>query len=127
VPDAGDQGPPESPPQRPAGAGGHDDGPPAAGEEDHGSPAATEAGPAGEAGPLLTDLARLRRQARTARHAYWFPLVLFGLLTCGAAPLYVVAATPPPASGAFTVRSGPILLGAGCAAFLVQRTRRATA
>ena len=35
---------------------------------------------------LLSDLARLRRQARTARHAYWFPLVLFGLLTCASAP-----------------------------------------
>ncbi len=30
---------------------------------------------------ILSDLDRLRRQARTARHAYWFPLVLFGLLT----------------------------------------------
>src|SRR5436190_1105040 len=111
VADAGDQGPPESPLQRPAGAGGHDDGPPAAGGEEHGSPAAAEAGPAGEAGPLLTDLARLRRQARTARHAYWFPLVLFGLLTCGAAPLYVAAAAPPGWSGAYRTERVPVLLG----------------
>jgi len=38
---------------------------------------------------LLSDLDRLRRQARTARHAYWFPLVLFGLLTCASIPFYV--------------------------------------
>ena len=109
--DGDDQGPPESPRQRPAGAGGQHGGPPAAGDQGHGSPAAAEAGPAGEPGPLLTDLASLRRQARTARHAYGFPLVLFGLLSCGAAPLYVAAAAPPPASGAFTAGSGPILLG----------------
>ncbi|HYA51549.1 MAG TPA: hypothetical protein VEG33_10290, partial [Streptosporangiaceae bacterium] len=108
--DADDQGPPESPRQRPAGAGGQD-GLRAAGDEDHGSPAAAEAGPGGEPGPLLTDLARLRRQARVARHAYWFPLVLFGVLTCGAAPLYVAAAAPPPASGAYGAGSGPTLLG----------------
>ena len=68
------------------------------------------AGPAGEPGTLLADLTRLRRQTRAARHAYWFPLVLFGLLTCGAAPLYVVAAAPP-ASGARAFDSGPLLLG----------------
>ena len=38
---------------------------------------------------LLSDLDRLRRQARTDRHAYWFPLVLFGLLTCASVPFYV--------------------------------------
>lgn len=38
-------------------------------------------------GQLLSDLARLRRQARTTRHAYWFPLVLFGLLSILAAIL----------------------------------------
>jgi hypothetical protein len=73
-------------------------------------PAAAGAGPGGEPGPLLADLARLRRQARAARHAYWFPLILFGLLTCGAAPLYVAAAAPP-ASGAGAFGSGPVLLG----------------
>ena len=36
---------------------------------------------------LLSDLARLRRQARSARHAYWFPLILFGLLTCASIPV----------------------------------------
>lgn len=97
---AEDQGSPASPAERPPGTGGQQDS----------SRAAAEAGAAGEPGPLLTDLARLRRQARVARHAYWFPLVLFGLLTCGAAPLYVVAAAPPATSGAYTVDSGPILL-----------------
>jgi len=60
---------------------------------------------------LLSDLARLRREARAARHAYWFPLVLFGLLTCGAAPLYVAAAAPPPTSGTYAAGAGPTLLG----------------
>jgi hypothetical protein len=68
------------------------------------------AGPAGEPGRLLGDLAGLRRQARTARHAYWFPLVLFGLLTCGAAPLYVAAAAPRDTSGALATGSVPLLL-----------------
>jgi hypothetical protein len=108
---ADDQRPPGSPPERPAGGGGRDGGrgrddrPPAAAG---GGPA--PGGPAAEPGTLLADLARLRRQTRAARHAYWFPLVLFGLLTCGAAPLYVVAAAPP-ASGAHAFDSGPILLG----------------
>jgi hypothetical protein len=38
---------------------------------------------------LLREMAALRRQARTARHAYWFPLVLFGLLTCASFPFYL--------------------------------------
>ena len=113
---ADDQGSPGSPPERPAagggrgGGGGRDDRPPAAagGGPAGGGPAG--GGPAGEPGTLLADLARLRRQTRAARHAYWFPLVLFGLLTCGAAPLYVAAAAPP-ASGAHAFDSGPILLG----------------
>jgi len=79
------------------------------GQEDS-PPAAAETGPPGGPVPLLADLARLRRQTRAARHAYWFPLLLFGLLTCGAAPLYVAAAAPP-ASGARAFGSAPILLG----------------
>jgi len=38
---------------------------------------------------LLGEANRARRQARRARHAYWFPLVLFGLLTYGSIPFYV--------------------------------------
>jgi hypothetical protein len=97
----GDQGSPPSPAERPPGADGQPDGP----------RAAAEAGPVGEPGPLLADLARLRRQARVARHAYWFPLVLFGVLACGAAPLYVAAAAPPRTSGAYAASPGPTLLG----------------
>jgi hypothetical protein len=43
---------------------------------------------------LLRELAALRRRARTARHAYWFPLVLFGLLTCASFPFYLQPAGP---------------------------------
>ncbi len=38
---------------------------------------------------LLVEVRTVRRQARRARHAYWFPLVLFGLLTCASVPFYV--------------------------------------
>jgi hypothetical protein len=103
---AGHQGSPESPRERPAGTAGQQDGSPAAGEA---GPAGGP-GPAGEPGLLLGDLARLRRQTRAARHAYWFPLVLFGLLTCGAAPLYVAAAAPRDTSGALATGRGPLLL-----------------
>jgi hypothetical protein len=41
---------------------------------------------------LLGELARLRRRTRSARHAYWLPLVLYGVLICLAAPLYVQSA-----------------------------------
>jgi hypothetical protein len=46
------------------------------------------AGPAGPA-ELLGEVRAIRRSARLARHAYWFPLVLFGLLTCGSVPFYL--------------------------------------
>lgn len=38
---------------------------------------------------LLADTATLRRRARADRHAYWFPLLFFGLAIVGSAPLYV--------------------------------------
>jgi hypothetical protein len=72
-------------------------------------------GPAGQPadpGALLSELAGLRRRTRASRHAYWFPLLLFGLLTCAAAPLYVAAAAMPARSGSFTASNpGPLLLG----------------
>ncbi len=43
----------------------------------------------GEPGELLGEVRALRRRARLARHAYWFPLILFGLLTCASAPFYI--------------------------------------
>ncbi len=80
-----------------------------------GGDASSQPGAGGEPadpGVLLSELAGLRRRTRTARHAYWFPLVLFGVLTCAAAPLYVAAAAMPAHSGSYTVRNtGPMLLG----------------
>ncbi len=35
-----------------------------------------------------------RRQARRARHAYWFPLTLFGLLICASIPFYLQQEAP---------------------------------
>jgi hypothetical protein len=68
----------------------------------------TGAGP----GELLSDLSRLRRRTRAARHGYWFPLVLFGVLGCAAAPLYLAAAASAPAGpGSYqTSNTGPLLL-----------------
>jgi hypothetical protein len=39
---------------------------------------------------LLGEMKALRRRVRAARHAYWFPLVLFGLLTLASAPFYIL-------------------------------------
>jgi hypothetical protein len=50
---------------------------------------------------LLSDLGRLRKQARSVRHAYWLPLLLFGLVIGASSPFYLV--TPPS-------RSNPLLL-----------------
>jgi hypothetical protein len=63
-----------------------------------------------EPGQLLTDLDRLRRRARAARHGYWFPLVLFGLLICGAAPLYVASTAPPAQPALYQTSPGLIML-----------------
>jgi hypothetical protein len=53
---------------------------------------------AASAEQLLGAAAAARRQARRARHAYWFPLVLFGLLTCASLPFYIVRFPRPGAS-----------------------------
>ena len=95
---------------RPGDAGGGHGGGGHGGGDGSGRPGA--GGEPADPGTLLSELAVLRRRTRTARHAYWFPLVLFGLLTCAAAPLYVAAATEPARSGSYTVRNtGPMLLG----------------
>jgi hypothetical protein len=39
---------------------------------------------------LLGEMTALRREARKARRAYWFPVLLFGLLTTGALPFYLM-------------------------------------
>lgn len=54
-------------------------------------------------GALLRDLRADRRRARLARHGYWFPLVLFGVLTCASVPFYIL---PQPSSGSFS--AGPL-------------------
>jgi hypothetical protein len=61
---------------------------------------------------LLSDLDRLRREARSARHAYWFPLILFGLLTCASVPFYVSDVTQAaPGVAIMRVTTPPSLLG----------------
>jgi hypothetical protein len=62
--------------------------------------------PAGQA-DLLGEMKALRRQARATRHAYWFPLILFGLLTCAAVPFYISPIDQ--AGGAGVTRGGPPL------------------
>ncbi|HEX9065190.1 MAG TPA: hypothetical protein VF843_08780 [Streptosporangiaceae bacterium] len=69
---------------------------------------------AGErAANLLDEVSRLRRQTRTRRHAYWLPLLLFGLLTFLSVPFYVQP-TPSRIAAGHTVTSPvPYLPGFG--------------
>jgi hypothetical protein len=61
-------------------------------------------------GELLGEVRAIRRRARLARHAYWFPLVLFGLLTCASVPFYL----PPTRSGVYPGSPpGPMFLQSG--------------
>lgn len=53
---------------------------------------------------LLKEMKVLRRRARAVRHAYWFPLVLFGLLTCASVPFYIRPNVP---AGFGPAGSGP--------------------
>jgi hypothetical protein len=62
--------------------------------------------PGGEA-DLLGEMRALRRRVRTARHAYWFPLVLFGVLTLASAPFYVWPGYPA-GSGAIARSAAPL-------------------
>jgi hypothetical protein len=43
---------------------------------------------------MLGDVSRWRSEARSARHAYWLPLVLFGVVISGSAPFYVEPIRP---------------------------------
>lgn len=72
------------------------------------SGASAAAAAAAAAGPaeLLAEVRAVRRRARLARHAYWFPLVLFGLLTCASLPFYF----PPTGSGRYYGPPGPRFL-----------------
>jgi hypothetical protein len=89
-------------------------------DEERDGPGADAAASAGspEPGELLGELAAVRRRTRSARHAYWFPLVLFGLLIGASAPLYVAAAEPHFATstgsavrGGLPPFGGPAVLG----------------
>jgi hypothetical protein len=70
---------------------------------------------AGDGAPpeeLLGELASLRRRARADRHAYWFPLVLFAVLSCAAVPFYRSAFPVTGGATAIAVaRPGMPLLG----------------
>jgi hypothetical protein len=58
---------------------------------------------------LLGEVRTVRRQARRVRHAYWFPLVLFGLLSCASVPFYIQRF--PARSGVYDERiPGPAFL-----------------
>ena len=64
---------------------------------------------------MLSEVSRLRDEARSARHGYWLPLLLFGLVIAGSAPFYLEP-TPSRTTGpipAFTAIPGfsPLLGG----------------
>ena len=73
-------------------------------EASQGGPAARNGGPDAPA-RLLSDLGRLRMQARSIRHAYWLPLVLFGLVIGASSPLYLVT-LPSPSGGVIWTETG---------------------
>jgi hypothetical protein len=70
---------------------------------------------------LLGEMKALRRQTRAARHAYWLPLVLFGLLTCASVPFYIQPVFPT-GTGSFEVGRAGLALPffGGYAGFLTQ-------
>jgi hypothetical protein len=83
--------------------------------------AADETGQRPDGADLLGEMKVLRRRARAARHAYWFPLVLFGVLTCASVPFY----NQPDVPAGLTARAsggapGLPVLG-GYSGFLVHR------
>ena len=60
------------------------------------------------AAAVLSDVEHLRDEARTARHAYWFPLMVFGILVTASAPLYV-SPTIITESGSYGIEGQPNL------------------
>lgn len=88
------------------------------------NPQGTEGGEGAEASELaqatglLDEMRKLRRDARSARHAYWFPLVMFSLLTFLALPFYIPPHIPPGTSFGAAGSSVPLLSGGP--GFLVQ-------
>jgi len=77
-----------------------------------------EASELAEAAGLLDEMRKLRSDARSVRHAYWFPLVLFSLLTFLAVPFYVPPHVRPGISVGAAGSSAPLLSGGP--GFLVQ-------
>jgi hypothetical protein len=72
-------------------------------------PANQSDGPPAGQPELLALTTALRRQARVTRQGYWFPLVLFAVLTCASVPFYIQPA-PPTRAGAVSVPiAGPFL------------------
>lgn len=69
---------------------------------------------------LVGEMKALRRRARAARHAYWFPLVLFGLLTCAAVPFYILPGYQAGSVGA-TQGGPPLPILGGFPGFVTQR------
>ncbi|MET7706193.1 hypothetical protein [Micromonospora sp. NPDC005413] len=61
-------------------------------------------------GELLASVAALRRRTRAVRHAYWLPLLVFGLLMAMAAPLYVESIESPTLRA---TQENPALTGLG--------------
>jgi hypothetical protein len=55
---------------------------------------------------LLAEMRALRGRARAARHAYWFPLVVFGMLTCTSIPFYIQPQGNTGSSGALPYLGG---------------------
>jgi len=80
----------------------------AAGVPSGGAAAGGPGAAAAEPAALLGEVSRLRRQARAVRHGYWFPLVLFGLLTCASVPFYVQP-TVRRSQGIFILSRQPLL------------------
>jgi hypothetical protein len=78
--------------------------------DDQSRAAAAETAQPANPAELLGEVRAIRRRARLARHAYWFPLVLFGLLTLASVPFYI-RRNPGPA--AFAIARGPLVLQSG--------------
>jgi hypothetical protein len=57
---------------------------------------------------MLNEVSRLRSEARSTRHAYWLPLVIFGLVIGGSAPFYIERA---PSHSGFVSASGAAIPG----------------
>ena len=61
---------------------------------------------------LLEQVRAQRATTRAQRQAYWLPLLLFGILACASAPMYVTDPVAPSGQDGFT-SSSPWLLGLG--------------